>query len=210
MKREPRYLRQDELALWRKVRLSATPLPRSGKSLSEGETGGSLGENPISGMPLASGKPTGKGSGAFSGRMRPEAKPGPRMKAASAQPSGLQARDVDGILDRKKARRLRQGRMKPEARLDLHGMNVARARPALERFILDAHARGHRLVLVITGKGRAAPEIPFASGPGGVLRRSVPAWLNAPPLSHCVLGVREAHARHGGAGACYVILRKAR
>src|SRR6056297_1367688 len=52
-------------------------------------------------------------------------------------------------LDRRTAAKLRRGRTRPEARLDLHGMTLAQAHPALIRFLGDAHTRNLRLVLVI-------------------------------------------------------------
>ncbi len=107
-------------------------------------------------------------------------------------------------------RKMQRGKMKPEGRIDLHGMTLAQAHPVLIRFILDAHDDGKRLVLVITGKGkdRETPDpIPIRRG---ILRHQVPGWLHAPPLGSVVLDIREAHQRHGGGGAYYVYLRKSR
>ena len=89
-------------------------------------------------------------------------------------------------------------------------MTLSQAHPVLMRFILDAHASGKRLVLVITGKGKDRDEggpIPVRRG---ILRHQVPGWLHAPPLGALVLEIREAHLRHGGGGAYYVYLRKGR
>ena len=107
-------------------------------------------------------------------------------------------------------RKLMRGKMKPDARIDLHGMTVAQAHPALIRFIFSAHENGHRLVLVITGKGKdndSDDPIPIRRG---VLRHQVPGWLHAPPLGALVMDIREAHQRHGGGGAYYVYLRRPR
>ncbi len=108
-------------------------------------------------------------------------------------------------------RRMIRGKLKPEARLDLHGMTLADAHPALIRFVMDAYDRGLRLLLVITGKGRGGGD---DDGPvparRGVLRRQVPHWLAAPPIGAVVLEVREAHQRHGGGGAYYVYLKRRR
>lgn len=112
-------------------------------------------------------------------------------------------------MDRRRFESLRRGRMDPEARLDLHGMTAERAHGALTSFILGAHATGLRLVLVITGKGRA-PEEGYFPARYGVLRHNVPHWLAAPPLGPRVLQVAPAHRRHGGGGAYYVYLRRQR
>jgi DNA-nicking Smr family endonuclease len=89
-----------------------------------------------------------------------------------------------------------------DAVLDLHGLTAEAAHDRLAAFLGAGQARGDRLVLIITGKGR--------SGEGGVLRRSVPHWLTAGPLRHYVAGLDEARAPHGGAGAFYVRLRRPR
>src|ERR1035441_2347953 len=91
---------------------------------------------------------------------------------------------------------------KLNARLDLHGLTQAQAHGALLRFMHNAHARDARLVLVITGKGRGAEP--------GVLRRQVPQWLGLPEFRAMVIGFEDAGARHGGEGALYVRLRRAR
>ena len=114
-------------------------------------------------------------------------------------------------MDRKAYGRLQRGKLAPEGRIDLHGMTMERAHPALVRFILSAQASGKRLVLVITGKGRTSEEdagpIPI---PRGVLKHQVPQWLSSPPLAHAVLQIAPAHQRHGGGGAYYVYLRRPR
>ena len=69
----------------------------------------------------------------------------------------LKPGQLDG-LDRKRGERLRKGKLDIEGTLDLHGMTLDRAHPALNRFILGAHHQGKRLVLVITGKGKARDE----------------------------------------------------
>jgi DNA-nicking Smr family endonuclease len=113
-------------------------------------------------------------------------------------------------MDRKSFDQMKRGKLKPEGRIDLHGLTVDRAHPMLSRFILSAHADGKRLVLVITGKGKERDDggpIPVRFG---VLRHQVPQWLALPPLSSAVLQITQAHVRHGGGGAYYVYLRKPR
>lgn len=113
-------------------------------------------------------------------------------------------------MDRKAFARMNRGKLAPEARLDLHGRTLSAAHPELIRFILQSQARGLRLVLVITGKGRlGADDGPIPQRPG-VLKHQVPQWLTLPPLAGAVLQVTEAHRRHGGSGAYYVYLRRTR
>ncbi len=113
-------------------------------------------------------------------------------------------------MDKKSFGKLKRGKLKPEGRIDLHGMTLDRAHPALTRFILSSHKSGRRLVLVITGKGKQRDEggpIPVRHG---VLRHQVPQWLGMVPLSSAVLQVSQAHISHGGGGAYYVYLRRHR
>jgi DNA-nicking Smr family endonuclease len=106
--------------------------------------------------------------------------------------------------------RLRRGLLTPQARLDLHGMNEETAYHALHAFLHAAHARGLRLVLVVTGKGnpREQADAPWLGAPHGVLKQMVPRWLKQRGPAALIAHVQEAHARHGGGGALYVYLRK--
>ena len=89
-------------------------------------------------------------------------------------------------MDRKAHRKLKRGKLKPEARIDLHGMTLAQAHPALIGFIQRAYGNGLRLVLVITGKGRGGRD---RDGPiperRGILRDQVPGWLSSGPCRSC-------------------------
>ncbi|HML44044.1 MAG: Smr/MutS family protein [Hyphomicrobium zavarzinii] len=112
--------------------------------------------------------------------------------------------------DRKSARRLRQGQIEIEARIDLHGMRQNEAHVALRHFLMSAYRRGLRWVLVITGKGgpRAQRDDDiFGSSERGVLRRNVPMWLGEPELRAVVVSFTTAAIPHGGEGAIYVQLR---
>ena len=111
-------------------------------------------------------------------------------------------------MDHKTHRQMTQGKLRPESRIDLHGMTLAVAQPALTSFLFGAHARGLRLVLVITGKGRRGDEYAPLPVRPGALRHSVPHWLHMAPLSQIVLQATPAHRRHGGEGAYYVYLRR--
>lgn len=113
-------------------------------------------------------------------------------------------------MDTKAYGRMKRGKLRPEARIDLHGMRVDTAHPVLTRFILSSQASGKRLVLVITGKGKDRDEPGPIPTPRGVLRNQVPQWLSLPPLSKVVMQVTPAHLSHGGDGAYYVYLRRLR
>jgi DNA-nicking Smr family endonuclease len=108
-------------------------------------------------------------------------------------------------------RRLRQriarGSSAIGGRLDLHGLTQREAHDALLRFLRAAQERGATLVLVITGKGVPSAEV---GSERGVLKRQVPHWLRLPAFRDLIVGFEPAHVTHGGEGALYIRLRKAR
>jgi DNA-nicking Smr family endonuclease len=111
-------------------------------------------------------------------------------------------------LDRRTKQRVARGRDTIDARIDLHGMTQRQAHAALLGFLRQAQAESAKVVLVVTGKGGAsqAPD----RGERGVLRRQVPMWLELPEFRHLIVGFGEAHTSHGGQGALYLRLRRAR
>ena len=114
-------------------------------------------------------------------------------------------------LDRRLKQRVARGRDAIDARIDLHGMTQRQAHAALLRFLRGAQAENAKVVLVVTGKGGGKPEPDRGErDERGVLRRQVPLWLELPEFRHFVVGFGEAHGSHGGQGALYVRLRRAR
>jgi len=122
------------------------------------------------------------------------------------KPEAPLALDRFAGFDRANAERLKRGKHKVEARLDLHGMTQIAAHRALTVFIRSARAEGKRCVLVITGRGAAKGS----DGSGGVLRVAVPRWLDEPDFRPHLLAIATAQPRDGGAGALYVMLRRTR
>ncbi|HRO15757.1 MAG TPA: Smr/MutS family protein, partial [Paracoccus sp. (in: a-proteobacteria)] len=115
---------------------------------------------------------------------------------AGGEPVSVVGHEADGF------------KLRPEARIDLHGMTLAVAKAELTGFILSAQSAGRRLVLVITGKGKGDHgPLPTRAG---ALRHEVPHWLYMAPLAQAVLQIVPAHLRHGGEGAYYVWLRRFR
>ena len=129
----------------------------------------------------------------------PSAQPQSAGKNAS-QPIDLRSGEKAGI-DGATRRRLAQGQIPIEGRLDLHGLTAAQAERRLARFVDQAARTGVRCVLVITGKGSEGK---------GVLRQLVPHWLKTPPLSGQILAISQARQADGGGGALYVMLRRKR
>ncbi len=99
-------------------------------------------------------------------------------------------------LNNKQKRAIESGKHKIEARLDLHGETRKDAHSQVIAFINTAKINQHRMLLIVTGKGK------------GILRGDLPQWLQqfrADILHHCF-----AASKHGGDGAYYVYLRRSK
>lgn len=136
----------------------------------------------------------------------PASAPPPRPAVRQQKPLEKSAPPL-APLGRRLKQRVARGREPIEARLDLHGYTQTQAHAALLRFLHRAQADGVKTALVVTGKGTGkavgAPE-------RGVLKRQVPLWLALPEFRSLVVGFEDAHTGHGGEGALYVRLRRAR
>ena len=181
--RRRRHLTPDERALWKTVTRSVAPL-RSAQT-TEPESDEAPAPAPAAPAPTS-------------------AKPA-RLSSKLAQP----AAPALAPLGRRLKQRVARGSAPLEARIDLHGLTQEEAHHALRAFLRTAQADGAKLVLVITGKG-ARGGVPFGGSERGVLKRLVPQWLRLPEFRSTVVGFEPAHVSHGGEGALYVRVRRAK
>lgn len=136
----------------------------------------------------------------------PPNRPAPRAASRPGPPPPPAQKAVPGTtLDGSWDRRLSRGLVQPDRILDLHGHNLATAYDLLDRRLEQAIGEGARLLLLITGK----PPLD-GSGKRGRIRAAVGDWLAASRHAAGIAAVRNAHPRHGGAGALYIVLRKRR
>jgi DNA-nicking Smr family endonuclease len=179
--RRKRALSEDDRALWEMVAKQVKPLKKKPRV-------------PKLHPPMSAAEPASAPPTATSRPIAPASIPKPaKPKVPPLVPLGRRERS-----------RLSRGRSEIDARLDLHGMTQGRAHQALHLFLQRAHNEGHAFVLVITGKGVAGDS------ERGVLRRQVPHWLSLPEFRSLVIGFEEANIGHGGSGALYVRIRRAR
>jgi len=198
MARKPRGLSPEDIELWDKVRKTAQPLQNRPAP------------EPVA-RPVKTPKKVKVEHVSSHGPFRVGEKARPVQPGHDLAPSiGQRVAAQPVRMDSNRFGDMKRGKMKPEARIDLHGMTLAQAHPALNAFVLGQYERGARLVLVITGKGKPKPEPGPIPTRVGVLKHQVPHWLTSPPLSHVVLQITEAHQRHGGVGAYYVYLKRRR
>ncbi len=181
--RRKRALSEEERALWDSVAKQIKPLrkkPRLAKAHVMAES-----EDPVA--------------------ARPAPLPRSPVPVKMTAPPKPQAPPL-APLGRRERSQLSRGRKEIDARIDLHGMTQTRAHRALFGFLQQAHGAGLTFVLVITGKGKVGG----GESERGVLRRQVPLWLSLPEFRSLVVGFEEAHIGHGGEGALYVRVRRAR
>lgn len=107
---------------------------------------------------------------------------------------------LDGTWDRK----LRAGTVQPDRIVDLHGMDLDRAWNAIDFALERANDAGERVILLITGHHRTG-EPPIRRGR---IRAAVHDWLAVSRHAGRIAAVRGAHARHGGGGSLYIVLRR--
>jgi DNA-nicking Smr family endonuclease len=184
MTRKKRSLSEDEHTLWTVVTRSIKPLRRRKAVVPAAE------EIALPALPPRKLAKAAK-------VVPPPAPPPSRMEPPPLAPLGRRLKQKIG-----------RGSEPIDARIDLHGMTQASAHGALAHFLRRAQHDGARVVLVITGKGMRPGADPHAER--GVLKRQVPLWLESPELRPLVVGFESANIGHGGAGALYVRMRRAR
>lgn len=194
MRRPGRKLTNEEAALWARVARTVAPLEDK--------------------VPLAPARKDHDGTGPEE-QPPPAAPPRKRAKpaallprqAADAAPRPEQPRTLDRLgLDAGWDRRLSRGLVAPDFTLDLHGATLDAAHARLEHGLALALAQGARLVLLITGRERPSDD----RRSRGAIRRKFMDWLAAGPHASRIAAIRPAHQRHGGAGAVYIVLKRAR
>ncbi len=110
-------------------------------------------------------------------------------------------------IDRNLAEKFTSGKLKIEARLDLHGLTEKQAFEQVRDFISSAYTQGKRCVLIITGKG-STNDIWWETK--GVIRQSFSQWLNHIEIRPYLLAATQATPHDGGAGAFYCLLKRQR
>lgn len=96
--------------------------------------------------------------------------------------------------------KLKNGDIRYQDRIDLHGMLLNQARESLIYFLQTSQQRGLKCVLVIHGKGANTQSNM------GQIKQQIPYWLEN---LNCVLSFTSALPKHGGTGAMCVLLKKA-
>jgi DNA-nicking Smr family endonuclease len=189
-----RPLDSDEKALWGRVIATVKPIHAAKKvALKKAE---------ISPAPTAKPAPPAKRV-ATAIKTTPANRP--LAKSVTAKPTGqLPANNLDGHWDR----RLGSGSVIPDVSVDLHGTGLSGAYNRLDGALEQSISQHMRVILLVTGRARSHDR---HSGEGrGAIASVVRDWLAASRHAASIAAVRNAHPRHGGAGALYIILKQRR
>jgi len=106
-------------------------------------------------------------------------------------------------LDVQIVKKLRRGEFAVQGHVDLHGLTRDEAKREVEGFLRASRNAGKRCVLVVHGRGlHSKDQLP-------VLKDALRTWLSTARFARHVLAFATARPPDGGAGALYVLLRRA-
>jgi DNA-nicking Smr family endonuclease len=189
--RPPRGLSDTEASAWAQLAASVTPLKgRKAPPIDAGDPikpEATRANQPVSAPPpTQTPTPPRSGPGAPAARERQE-----------------------GGLDSHWNRKLKAGQIAPDLTLDLHGYGLDGAYDRIMSGLDQARDMGARLVLVVAGRERPVDPADRQTKRGAI-RAKLLDWLAASRHADAIAAVRRAHIRHGGEGALYLVLRRAR
>jgi DNA-nicking Smr family endonuclease len=101
----------------------------------------------------------------------------------------------------RRMKQIKQGRLKPESKLDLHGCTRNEVIPKIKNFLQNAQMLGMETLLIVTGRGL------HSEGGEPVLRNEVESYLNR-NSDGLVAEWSRAPKEYGGEGALILFVRK--
>ena len=182
MRRSPRHLHADDIALFRDAVRGARPIKKPNRAVTEGRAA----PPPVPVQSLLDAHDT-----------LAESVSGP-IDWEQMMETGEELVFLRPGLSREILRRLRRGHWVVQEHLDLHGMNSEQARHLLAQFVSACSKRALRCIRIVHGKGLRSPNRE------PVLKNKVRLWL---ARRDDVLAFCQAPANQGGGGALLVLLK---
>ena len=103
---------------------------------------------------------------------------------------------LPGSLTKRTVKKLATKKIKIDATLDLHGLNIEKAKETFLSFLDTCWKYKYSYVLIITGKGK------------GIIKNALISWLKEDQIFPLIVGYSNAHRLQGGEGAFVLHLRK--
>ena len=105
-------------------------------------------------------------------------------------------------IDAKTRKKMDRGEIEIDATLDLHNQTMEVAYLSLVQFINQSYKLSRRMLLVITGKGKRSGDSLT------IIKNEFLVWINDPRLRNKIIRFSQAHRKHGGGGAYYILLKR--
>lgn len=108
-------------------------------------------------------------------------------------------------------RKLKQGKIPVNKKIDLHGYSLFDAETLFFQTIKECYFKNLRCILFVTGKGSKQSNIVPENKHKlyyGKIRNNFYEWITRPSLQKYILSYEGADIQHGGDGAFFVYLRK--
>lgn len=115
--------------------------------------------------------------------------------------SDLKVNDKSDI-DAKTRKKMDRGELEIDATLDLHNQTLDAAFSSLVQFVNQSFKLSRRMLLVITGKGKRSGDSLT------LIKNEFLVWINDPALRNKIIRFSQAHRKHGGEGAFYILLKR--
>ncbi len=111
-------------------------------------------------------------------------------------------------VEKNKLKKIKNGKITIDGRLDLHGFSLVEAEDRLKVFVGHSLRRRMRFLLIITGKGSNSK--PNIHGKTQTIKSEIKNWLSDSFYADKVQYISKALDRHGGEGAYYFFLKKSK
>jgi DNA-nicking Smr family endonuclease len=105
-------------------------------------------------------------------------------------------------IDANTRKKMDRGEIEIDATLDLHNQTMEVAYLSLVQFINQSYKLSRRMLLVITGKGKRSGDSLT------IIKNELLVWINDPMLRNKIIRFSQAHRKHGGGGAYYILLKR--
>ncbi len=102
---------------------------------------------------------------------------------------------------------IKSGKLKPDYKIDLHGMNINQAHKYFCDNIKIANSRNYKFLLVVTGKStfeKAENEGDFMQK---TIKQEINSWIMQKDISDYIKFISPAQKKDGGNGAFYLFLK---